>query len=443
LNRSRSNFDSLRVLLVADSASSCYGGEAIHPVHYFRIMRSRGIATWMVVHSRTRAELSKIFPDDAGRIYYIEDTFLQKLLWKIEKPLPHMLGFFTIGLIRRLMTQFAARGIVKRLVAEHRIDVVHQPIPLSPKEWSAIYNVGAPVVIGPLNGGMTFPAAFQKRQMKFEAIFMAVGRLTSGMMNYLVPGKLRASSVLIANERTRAALPGGITGTISFLIDNCVDLLTWKPTQSDHARSDAEPRFVYLGRLVDWKGVDILLDAFHTVAKQSPARLDIIGEGVWRERLEKQAAALGIADRVTFKGWLPQQACARELAGADALVLPSLYECGGAVVLEAMAVALPVIATNWGGPADYLDETCGVLVDPNSRAGFQEGLSNAMLRLAGDPEGRRAMGAAARRRVEKHFDWQDKVDQTLAIYHHVVGKHQSIPRVESEEEVTAAPVANS
>jgi glycosyltransferase involved in cell wall biosynthesis len=168
--------------------------------------------------------------------------------------------------------------------------------------------------------------------------------------------------------------------------------------------------------LVDWKAVDLLLDAFAVVATQSPAMLDIIGDGPLRQTLETQRDRLGITDRIRFLGWQTQANCARELAAASALVLPSLYECGGAVVLEAMGSGIPVIATNWGGPADYLDATCGILVDPESPGKFVAGLADAMLKLAADPALCWQLGAAARQRVVERFDWQKKVDRTLEIY---------------------------
>jgi glycosyltransferase involved in cell wall biosynthesis len=112
-----------------------------------------------------------------------------------------------------------------------------------------------------------------------------------------------------------------------------------------------------------------------------------------------------------------------------------LYECGGAVVLEGMAVGLPVIATNWGGPADYLNESCGILVDPATRESFIEGLANAMIKLAKDPELRLSMGRAARLRVEREFDWQRKVDKTLEIYEEAVRRTK--PRM--DENVTIIP----
>jgi glycosyltransferase involved in cell wall biosynthesis len=104
------------------------------------------------------------------------------------------------------------------------------------------------------------------------------------------------------------------------------------------------------------------------------------------------------------------------LGGADALVLPSLLECGGAVVLEAMALAKPVIVTAWGGPLDYLDAGCGVLVEPRSPDAIVEGFAAAMVALARSPSLRRRLGAAGLERVRRDFDWEVKVDRMLDLY---------------------------
>lgn len=83
--------------------------------------------------------------------------------------------------------------------------------------------------------------------------------------------------------------------------------------------------------------------------------------------------------------------------------------------MEAMAVGLPVIATNWGGPGDYLNSTWGILVEPASKEGFVKGLTDAMLKLTQSPELRPSMGCAGRERVRQHFDWEGKVDRILEI----------------------------
>jgi glycosyltransferase involved in cell wall biosynthesis len=104
------------------------------------------------------------------------------------------------------------------------------------------------------------------------------------------------------------------------------------------------------------------------------------------------------------------------LSSADCLVLPSLLECGGAVVLEAMSLAKPVIATAWGGPVDYLDASCGVLVPAESRAGIVAGIAAAMVDLATSPATRLRMGDRALAKVRAQYSWEAKVDRMIDFY---------------------------
>jgi hypothetical protein len=86
------------------------------------------------------------------------------------------------------------------------------------------------------------------------------------------------------------------------------------------------------------------------------------------------------------------------------------------VVLEAMAAGLPVIAAAWGGPTDYLDESCGILIEPSDRESFIGEFAVAMERLAGSFELRKQLGEAGRRRAAEFYDWQKKGEQILSIY---------------------------
>src|SRR5215203_4964327 len=117
--RPRSRAD-LRVLIATEHASANFGGEAALPLHYFRVLRNRGIPVWLVTHSRTRDELSALFPD-TDRIIYIEDTAWHRLLWKLGKSLPDRVAGFTLGFVSRLSTQLSQRRVVRRLVRDHDI----------------------------------------------------------------------------------------------------------------------------------------------------------------------------------------------------------------------------------------------------------------------------------------------------------------------------------
>jgi glycosyltransferase involved in cell wall biosynthesis len=92
-------------------------------------------------------------------------------------------------------------------------------------------------------------------------------------------------------------------------------------------------------------------------------------------------------------------------------------------VLEAMSLAKPVIVTAWGGPLDYVDADCGLLVEPRSPEAVVEGFAAAMLELAGSPALRRRLGARGVERVRREFDWEIKVDRMLDLYVKCLGRH--------------------
>lgn len=416
---------STRVLIVAEHASLQFGGEAALPLHYFRVLTQRRSPVWLLVHERTRDELVREFPHAQAQIRYIPDTAAHRLLWQAGRKLPDRVSYFTTGFLMRLLTQWLQKRIVKEMVSEQGIQVVHQPIPVSPKEPSMIHGVGAPVIIGPMNGGMNYPPAFQHMQGRSVAWSLSLGRAMSSLMNWLMPGKRKAWALLVANQRTADALPANLPPPVIHLVENGVDLSLWR-SDLEHSPSTPEGtpvQFVFVGRLVALKGVDHLLKAFQAALKTHPMTLTIVGEGDDRSRLEHMASDLGILSKdiaqtgkVHFTGWMQQTACASLLRSADVMVLPSLHECGGAVVLEAMAMGKPVIATDWGGPADYLDEHCGILVTPSSADAFVEGLASAMIRLGASFALRTDMGRAGWKKVREAFDWEVKVDQIEALY---------------------------
>ncbi len=425
----RSTTDSsFSVLIVCDHASAKFGGEAILPLHYFRLLRNRGLEVWLVTHARTRAELTELFPGER-RILYVEETLLHTLLWNLGKLLPPTLAYATTGFLLRLGVQVAQRRIVRRLVAREGIDLVHQPTPVSPREPSIIYDVGAPVIIGPMNGGMDYPPAFRAERPWYKKLLLRIGVSQTPWLNKAIPGKRRAAILLVANERTRAALPKGVCGTVEVLVENGVELDLWNPNpQPSSPEGGGAVTFGFVGRLIKLKAVDLLLDAFAIASASAPMRLVVIGDGEEREALEQHAAALfpkrptERPDRpIRFTGWVSQSACASELADVDCLVMPSLRECGGAVILEAMAMSKPVIATAWGGALDYLDRSCGILVEPTSPTALVEGIAAAMVRLANSPAERAAMGHAARLKVESDYDWEVKAEDILRVYRRVLG----------------------
>ena len=162
---------------------------------------------------------------------------------------------------------------------------------------------------------------------------------------------------------------------------------------------------VTVGRLIPLKRVDQILE---TVARVRGLGLVIIGDGPERLRLEGLAASLGITKRVYFAGTRPREETLGLMVGCHLLVLNSTHEGFPHVVVEAMALGLPVVATAVGGTPEVVkDGETGVLIPAQDGS-----LGIVLLRLAEDQEQRKRLGDAARRWVSTHFTIDRMVDQT-------------------------------
>jgi glycosyltransferase involved in cell wall biosynthesis len=412
---------SRRVLIVSHYASERTGGAGSIPLRLFGRLRARGVEAWLLTHVSSRSELSELLPPaEFERVIFVRGLRGFGPIFSWGERFPTGLRTIAWG-ITQLERQVAMVPVVRRLVRELAIDVVHQPISVSPVTPSPLRRLGAPVVMGPLNGGMELPPAFSGRDSSLYALTKAARPAVAAAMNKIMRGRPEADVVLVANDRTRSLLPRSARKRATEVSDIGVVLDSWPvpeepPAGTDAAARGAAVRFLFVGRLVGWKGVDILLDAFALVRERIPAQLEIVGEGPERSRLAAQADRIGCAGDVAFSGWLEPADCARRMRACDVFVSPSLQESGGIAVLEAMACARPVIAAAWGGHLSSIDETVGVLVDVSSRAAMVRGLADAMVRLAGDPGLRSRLGAAARRRLEERYDWDILIDRTLNVY---------------------------
>lgn len=425
---------SIKVLVISDSASLQLGGEAALAVHWFRELSRQGVEVWLLSHARSRHELLQLFPQAKRRLVFVEDSWLQAGLWQLGRLLPQAVALFSTGWCIRLLTQRRQRRVARQLVREHAINVVHLTMPVSPLEPTLIRQLGAPVVIGPLNGGMDYPPGLAHRQRGWVRAFTEVGRALAGAANTWLPGKLEAACLLAANERSRRVLSGALPEVavrVRCLPENGVDASVWRPAPNAAVVtvSQAPVRLLFAGRLVDWKGVDLLLQAFARAVQHSavPLTLSVAGDGPMRRRWQAMATRLGILGardaeqgKAFFLGWLPTEACADKMRQADVLVLPSLLECGGAVVLEAMATGLPVIACDWGGPADYLDATCGVLLPVGSEPELIEALTQAIVKLGADRDLRQAMGHAGHRKALSQYNWAMKAKEMTDTYQQAI-----------------------
>ncbi|QQE10920.1 glycosyltransferase family 4 protein [Planctomycetota bacterium] len=423
-------YDKLKILIVADNASARFGGESILPLHYFDHLLSRNLDVHLLVHDRCRDELTECFPDHQHLITYIPDTSLHRILYNTGKHLPKRIHDFTFSMLTNLLTQRMQKRIAKRLVKKHNINIVHQPMPVSPRQPSMIHSLGAPVIIGPMNGNMSYPSAF-KQQNKNVQHFINIARRFSYLTNILVPGKRRASLLLVSNQRTHDALPVPKTQHVIHLHENAVNPDHWPPINWNNRPPTDTLNLICLGRLVPFKNLQAAIHAIDQLPSNIQAHLHIIGNGPERPALQSLTEKLNLNNKVTFHGFVPQHQCHTLMQNADALLLPSIYECGGAVVLEAMCMALPTIVANWGGPTDYVTPDTGFLLPVTSQQDLISALTDAITKLYNEPHLKEQLGLAGRQRILDHFLWPHKIDQILHFYL----QHANL----SQQSVTASP----
>jgi glycosyltransferase involved in cell wall biosynthesis len=410
----------VKPLLVAEHASARFGGEALIPYQYFKWFRKLGVDAHLLVHERTRQELCQAFPRDLERLHFVADSFINIWCHKLSQLLPDRLATFTLGAIGHWDTQIRQRRIARALVKQHGLHLVHEPIPVSPKLPSMMFGLAVPVVIGPMNGGMDYPPGYDTIS-RIERVIVGILRWSAAFWNVVLPGKRRAALILVSNKRTYDALPSALKRKeVIELVENGVDLERFSIRSNEAGDKGGPLDIIFLGRLVDCKRVDLLLDAAERLRDESNFRIHVVGDGPERHALERKVKQAHLTGHVKFHGWLAQAEAAELVRSADVMVLPSMRECGGAVVMEAMASGVPVIAAKWGGPADYLTVQTGVLIEPGTPASFVAALADAIRWMADNPDARRKMGRAARRQVELHYDWRVKASTLLRIYEAVL-----------------------
>jgi glycosyltransferase involved in cell wall biosynthesis len=201
--------------------------------------------------------------------------------------------------------------------------------------------------------------------------------LSTGMEKLARFALRHADTVLPVSEDLRRSLARLEPRARFEVIPNVVDETVFHPP--DTSANGTPPKLLTVSRLDDGhKGVDVLLEALARV--DLPAHLDIVGQGRRRTEYEALAERLGIGDRVVFHGSEPQAEIAARMRNADLFVLASRYENNPVAILEAIASGLPVVATRVGGVPEIVDESNGLLAEPEDTEGLAARIDEALSR---------------------------------------------------------------
>jgi glycosyltransferase involved in cell wall biosynthesis len=303
----------------------------------------------------------------------------------------------------------------RRALAAGEYDVVHRIVPISPDQPSVLAvqmpSTGVPLVVGPLNGGLPWPAGY-------AGVRRAEGEWTSYLRGLIriVPGlaalRANADALLLGSRAIMSRNPAAYRDRAIYLPENGIDPGRFSVKRT--RRASLPLRLVYLGRLVPYKGPDLVIEAARALLARGDATLRIVGAGPMRDALAEQVAALGLEHAVSIVGDVDHRQVQEELTAADLMCAPSIREFGGAAVMEAMYMGAVPAVVDYGGPPEYAAPDCAFLLPMGDRAAIVASLTAVLERVAADPAQLDAMSAAGQRRARSLFEWDAKARASTA-----------------------------
>ena len=318
-------------------------------------------------------------------------------------------GIYFYYLLWQIGAYFHARKI-------HRVcpfDVVHHITFVIFRQPSFMGGLGIPFILGPVGGGETSPRHLRagmnlsgRLREIFRDMLIATAR-HDPLMNRTFS---RASLVACTTGETLERIPSRFHAKCIVLPAIGID----PPNdQIVPVSSPSFPSFLFIGRLLYWKGLHLALRAMPEVLRQLPdARLKIVGEGKDARWLKQVAEECGVSAHIDWIPQLPHSEISAVYREHVAFVFPSLHDSGGLVVLESLAAQLPVICLGLGGPGVFIDPSCGVVIDAvnQSEDSVQRSIAAAMIQLAQQQSVRNSLAAKCVSRA-RHFSWQGAAQQ--------------------------------
>lgn len=424
------NYQKIKVLLIIEQCNPEWASVPLEGYNYYQGIDCVADVT-LVTHERNRSALQKI--EKHQNIIYISESLFTKKYYnlidnitskkRINWPLKHALTYPIYAEFNsKVYRQF------KQQVRDKYYDIVHVITPMMPRYPAKIIKAcqNIPFLLGPVNGGVPFPAGFQevaKQESAGYNFLRAIGRS-------LIPGYVetykKADKILAGSSYTLKMLQNLFNipdSKIKLFYENGIpqDFLA-----KNQKHQDNQVTLLFVGRLVPYKGADMLIEAIGRLNKniQNNLQLIVVGEGSERDYLKQKVKEFNLDEIVNFAGWIQQHETLKYYQKSDIFCFPSIREFGGAVVLEAMACGLPCIVANNGGIGEYVTDKTGFKIEPISREYLIEELAKKIEYIVENKEIRKQMSLNSLERA-KEFTWSHKAEKLVEIYQQIIAEKTS------------------
>jgi glycosyltransferase involved in cell wall biosynthesis len=386
---------------------------------YHRLARRRPVLLVTHVRNREHIEAAPETPVNADILYIDTEWFAGPLFRLARKLFPRSEhGVFLIASLDFFLFDWLAlRALRRRLRAGTLPSLVHVVTPVTLAAPSALHRLGLPLVRGPLNCGLQSPRGFD-RQLRDESPWVIRLRELPRLLDGLMGATRNASLLLTATQATRLDVPRRYRPKTRMMLENGIALEHFPAAPWPPAPGPAEPlRVLFVGRMIALKGVDMLLEAVSRLKRRGIlVELTLVGDGPARDDWERLTRSLELGDTVRFTGALAREDVQRAMWNCHVFCLPSVRESGGAVLLEAMATARPVIALDHGGPGELVDDAVGRAIPLQDTAQVTGDLERALAEVTTDPKAWAERGIHGRACVERRYTWDSKMAAAEKLY---------------------------
>lgn len=354
------------------------------------------------------------------------ESWIERVHWIYWDP-PTWLTFWKKGgrgvQFFYILWQLGVYRIAREIVRNEDIDLCHHVT--FGKYWipSRLAGLPRPFIFGPVGGGEhTPPGLTACNSLRGRISGVAKSRAIGLVTKFPGSKKLYRSAAwsFAATAQTEQALRHLGVSRVSILPQSGIrpsDLPQIDTDPASSHRDSSELLLVTAARLIHWKAIDLAIEAVAVACLTIHVRLIVLQTGPELENLKALARRLEVEELVEFKGRLPRlDDVYQEIARADALVHPALHEAFGQACLEALALGVPVICLNWGGPGLIIDTKTGLAVEPGNRAETITRLAEAMVNLAYERKNGLSRSAACKQHAYDSFHWEKLADAIVKKY---------------------------
>ena len=321
-----------------------------------------------------------------------------------------------------MLFEWQAWRQLRRRIAAREFDVVLRVYPMSavvPSPFARFLRNGPiPFVIGPLNGGLPWPAGFS--QIDKQRTWIAGFRNLHKFMPFARSTYRYAAAIIAASSQICSEF-AAYRDKLFYIPEPGID----RSVCSDDSRTPqpAGPlQVIFVGGLIPLKACDLALRGAAPLLRNGLARFTVVGDGPERQRLEQLTTSLGIEQAVTFTGWVSQAEVFSRLRSAEVFLFPSLKENGGGVVFQALASGAVPVVVDFGGPGDIVQRDVGYKVPLTNQADIVSQIERILTELANNRDLLGRLRRSGMTYARERLTWDAKAAATTEVLNWVVNR---------------------